>query len=146
MGVPYSWVDSVLAPESVLFQTLQARLIRFVTNRISNGEYSERGLAKLLRVSQPQLHKVLKGERKLTSELADRVLVCFGISVMNLLESCDLAALSERAGGGAEDRDGRSPEDGTGGRPHKQRQTAGIPRKGQRNASFAVQFDFTKTA
>lgn len=85
-------MDSFSGLQRVTFYTLKARLIRFVTYRISNGEFSERGLARLLRVSQPQLHKVLKGHRKFTPELADRVLVCFGISVLDLLEPSDWPA------------------------------------------------------
>ena len=98
--IPYSYVDSFSAPCGVVFSTLKARLIRFIVTRISNGEFSERGLARLLRVSQPQLHKVLKGERKLTSDLADRILARFEISVLDLLESPELKVhLTPQSGG-----------------------------------------------
>ena len=69
---------------------LRNRLLWFVNNRISNGDLSERALARILRISQPQIHNVLKGARKLTPELADRLLRCFGMTVVDLLESCDL--------------------------------------------------------
>lgn len=61
-------------------------------NRISNGDFSERGLARMLRVSQPQIHNVLKGARKLTPELADRILLCFGMSSLDLMDSSELKA------------------------------------------------------
>lgn len=81
-----------------MFGVLQTRLIRFVINRISNGDFSERGLARMLRVSQPQIHNVLKGVRKLTPELADRILLCFGMSALDLMDSSELNAhLSQRA-------------------------------------------------
>ncbi|HZS54043.1 MAG TPA: hypothetical protein VFA65_06550 [Bryobacteraceae bacterium] len=84
-------MKSVLRPEAVTFGALQTRLIRFVNNRISNGDFSERGLARILQISQPQLHNVLKGARKLTPELADHVMQCFGITVLDLLENSELS-------------------------------------------------------
>ncbi|MBV8867389.1 MAG: hypothetical protein JO210_18475 [Acidobacteriaceae bacterium] len=42
-------------------------------------------MAKRLGVSQPQLHNVLKGTRKLRVELADELLAEFRISVLDLL-------------------------------------------------------------
>ena len=74
------------------FEALQKRLIWFVNNRISNGDFSERALARILRISQSQIHNVLKGARKLTPELADRILRCFQMSVLDLLEAEDLTA------------------------------------------------------
>ena len=71
--------------ESLTFRALQARLLAFVNAKIRNGEYSERGLAILLGVSQPHLHNVLKGERKLHAGLADILLEKFQISVTDLL-------------------------------------------------------------
>ncbi len=44
----------------------------------------------MLRISQPQIHNVLKGKRKLTPDLADRVLRCFGMTILDLLDSSDL--------------------------------------------------------
>ena len=41
---------------------------------IRNGYCSERSLARRVRVSQSQLHNVLKGARTLTPALADRIL------------------------------------------------------------------------
>jgi len=91
-------MKSFAAAEGALFRTLQTRLIRFVMNRISNGDFSERGLARMLRVSQPQIHNVLKGARKLTPELADRILLCFGMSTLDLMDSSELNAhLCQRA-------------------------------------------------
>ena len=91
-------MKSFTGPEGALFGALQTRLIRFVMNRISNGDFSERGLARMLRVSQPQIHNVLKGARKLTPELADRILLCFGMSALDLMDSSELNAhLCQRA-------------------------------------------------
>jgi hypothetical protein len=94
-------LKSVLRPEAVTFGALQSRLIRFVNNRISNGDFSERGLARILQISQPQLHNVLKGLRKLTPELADRVMQCFRMTVLDLLDHAELnSGLARRDGDG----------------------------------------------
>ena len=55
--------------------------------RINNGHISERGLARLLGVSQPQIHNVLKGKRRLQPELADRLLEKFKIDLRELLQT-----------------------------------------------------------
>jgi plasmid maintenance system antidote protein VapI len=55
-----------------------------VCRRMANGESTERSLAGRVGVSQPQIHNVLKGARKLTPELADRILQVLGISVLDL--------------------------------------------------------------
>ena len=75
----------------VTFGVLQARLIAFVNMRIQNGEYTERGLARLLGISQPQIHHVLKGTRRLQPEFADRMMARFGVSVLDLLQEAELS-------------------------------------------------------
>ena len=47
----------------------------------------------MLSISQPQLHNVLKGARKLTPALADHLLCKFDMSVLDLLESDELEEL-----------------------------------------------------
>jgi len=76
--------------KAVMFRTLWSRLIGFVNHRIRNGEFTERGLARTLGVSQSQIHNVLKGARKLRPELADQLMSNFGISVLRLLEDKEL--------------------------------------------------------
>jgi plasmid maintenance system antidote protein VapI len=58
--------------------------------RIQNGEYTERGLARLLGISQPQMHHVLKGTRRLQPEFADRLMARFGVTVLDLLQEIEL--------------------------------------------------------
>ena len=82
-------MESVLS-QAVTFGELQARLIAFVNMRIQNGEYTERGLARLLGISQPQIHHVLKGTRRLQPEFADRVMTRFGVTVLDLLQEAEL--------------------------------------------------------
>jgi transcriptional regulator with XRE-family HTH domain len=78
-------LESNFRSEAPTFRTLQIRLIAFVNARIHNGEFSERSLARQLGLSQPQLHNVLKGARKLQAALADSLLAHFGISIKDLL-------------------------------------------------------------
>ena len=76
-------------PLVVNFDVVKKRLIRFVSLRIQNGVCTQRQLAKLVGVSQPQLHNVLKGVRALSGELADALLAHFEISLIDLLEPGD---------------------------------------------------------
>jgi len=41
--------------------------------RVRNGEYSERGLARLVRISQPQINQALAGKKNLSIEKLDRI-------------------------------------------------------------------------
>jgi hypothetical protein len=76
---------------TISFESLLGRLISAVNLRIKNGEYTERGLARILGVSQPQMHNVLKGARTLHTDLADRLLWKLGISVLDLFEEGELS-------------------------------------------------------
>jgi plasmid maintenance system antidote protein VapI len=117
-----------------------------VNDRISNGDFTERGLARMLRVSQSQIHNVLKGARKLTPEMADRVLLCFGINVLDLLDSSELKSQQSRRDG-----DGRTaipPQTGVGAHVAIQRfaPEPEIPKKRAGRQSSPEEHDVTKTA
>lgn len=93
-------MESVIRYEKVTFEVLQTRLLRFVILKIQGGEYTERGLARVLGISQSQIHNVLKGARRLQSALADRMLQKFSISALHLFSEAELAeALKNKAGG-----------------------------------------------
>jgi plasmid maintenance system antidote protein VapI len=77
--------------EKISFQALLERVIFAVNLRIKNGEYTERGLARILGISQPQMHNVLKGARTLHTDLADRLLWKLGISVLHLFNADELS-------------------------------------------------------
>lgn len=77
---------------AVTFTALQERLLTFVRLRIQNGEYTERGLARVMGISQPQIHNVLKGARALRPVLADRFLRKFGITALELVTDAELNA------------------------------------------------------
>ncbi len=83
-------MESNTGKKNATFGVLQARLIQFVNTRIQNGEFTERGLARVLGVSQPQIHNVLKGARTLKPDLADRLLGKLGMDVTDLLKTAEM--------------------------------------------------------
>jgi hypothetical protein len=70
----------------MLFIDLQTLLLESLRTRVRNGELTERGLAKLVGVSQPHIHNVLKGTRLLSMNLADQILTHLNLSVFDLVE------------------------------------------------------------
>jgi transcriptional regulator with XRE-family HTH domain len=67
------------------FGALRERLRNLVNMRIGNGEFTERGFARMVGVSQPQVHNILKGARGLSLDVADLMLAKLGISIVDLL-------------------------------------------------------------
>lgn len=80
---------------SLSFVILQRRLLEQVRQRLSNGELTERRLARLTGISQPHMHNVLKGVRALTPEVADLLLGGLGLSALDLIAPAEAAALLE---------------------------------------------------
>jgi transcriptional regulator with XRE-family HTH domain len=68
------------------FETLQRRLLARVRGRVQNGELTERGLARMIGISQPHMHHILKGARALSLENADRILRRLDMTILDLLE------------------------------------------------------------
>ena len=79
------------------FQALLARLLEIAGRRIRCGELSERGLARLASLSQPYVHKVLKGEKNPTHISADRLLFALGLMAADLLTPAEIQGMLERA-------------------------------------------------
>jgi len=67
------------------FTDLQYSLLEILKARIRNGELTERGLARLVGVSQPHMHNVLKGARFLSPNLADQILRHLHMSAVDLM-------------------------------------------------------------
>jgi len=82
----------------MLFSDVQSALIAILRMRIRNGELTERGLARLVGVSQPHIHNVLKGARLLSAELSDQILVHLRISLLDLIEREQIEAHLNFAG------------------------------------------------
>jgi hypothetical protein len=95
MPEPYFKLESAGWTAGALnFRELQRRLLLYVIRKVRNGEFTERGLARILGVSQPQLHNVLKGARPLKAEFADCLLHHFEIGVLDLVEAAELSLQS----------------------------------------------------
>lgn len=75
------------------FERLLKRLVRRLVGRLTNGEYTERGLARLLGISQPHLHHILAGKRALTPHVADGILASLGWSLGDLFSMEELAQM-----------------------------------------------------
>jgi predicted XRE-type DNA-binding protein len=79
---------AALPPVPVLengFVQLYQRLASSLRTRIQNGEFTERGLARVVGVSQPHLHHVLAGKRQFSAEMADQVMRRLQLNVDNLV-------------------------------------------------------------
>ncbi len=86
MKRPYFCVKSELIRNKITFEELIIRLKDYIKIRINSGEFTERGLARILQVSQPHLHNMLKGVRTMNIEFADKVLAKFQISIIDLID------------------------------------------------------------
>jgi hypothetical protein len=82
----------------MFFNDLQTSLLESLKARVRNGELTERGLARLVGISQPHMHNVLKGQRVLSPQLADQILKQLHISVLDLI---DRALLQQYLSSGA---------------------------------------------
>jgi hypothetical protein len=71
------------------FGDLQRRLVAELRLRVNNGEMTERGLARCVGISQPHIHKVLKGRKILSQNFCDRILSALGLSIFDLAEDFD---------------------------------------------------------
>ena len=93
-------MESHSGSKHVTFSILRARLLHVLRYRINNGEFTERGLARLTGISQPQVHNILKGARNLTPEAADRLLSRLEMTVLDLLTPADLESLNSGVSSG----------------------------------------------
>lgn len=81
----------------VTFALIQNRLLEVLRQRLSNGDFTERGLARAVGISQPHIHNVLKGVRTLSPDMGDQVISGLGLSLMELLGVDELGeALMEK--------------------------------------------------
>lgn len=89
------------SPSGPGFEKLLQRLVRRLAALLTNGEYTERGLARLAGISQPHLHHILSGKRALTPHVADAILASLGWGLGDLIpsEELDHILLSRRSHG-----------------------------------------------
>jgi transcriptional regulator with XRE-family HTH domain len=83
--------------EAILtFRDARLRLLAYVRDQVRNGELTERRLARLIGISQPHAHNVLKGVRTLSPEIFDLVLKYLHLSLLDLAPIEDLEAQLQR--------------------------------------------------
>jgi len=75
---------------------VQDRLTARLRERVRSGDVTERGLARITKISQPHIHNVLKGKRFLSTEMADQVMRHLRIDVRDLIEPGDLPDTGRR--------------------------------------------------
>jgi hypothetical protein len=75
------------SPAPLNFEQLRLRVLAAIRHKINNGELTERGLARLSRLSQPCVHNVLKGERPGSMETLDRLLKATRLDLQHLIQS-----------------------------------------------------------
>ena len=66
------------------FEDARHKLLAFVRDRIYNGELTERGFARLIGISQPHAHNVLKGARNISPDIFDSTLRYLHLSILDL--------------------------------------------------------------
>jgi hypothetical protein len=81
---------------ALTFDGLAQRLVRDLIGLIHGGATTERRLAGMVGLSQPHLHNVLHGARKLTATVADQVMERLDWSLLDLVETTEALALVGR--------------------------------------------------
>lgn len=65
---------------------LQNRFVALLRRRVRNGELTERGLARMVGVSQPHMHNVLHGKRSFSIETTDEMMRLLRVDIFDLIE------------------------------------------------------------
>ena len=78
------------------FAELQRRLVAHLSEKVRNGDITERRLARITGVSQPHMHHVLCGKRGFSMEMADRVMRALRKDILDFLEAEDIAEWNGR--------------------------------------------------
>ena len=68
---------------------IQERFVELLKKRIRNGELSERGLARMVGISQPHIHNVLKGKRTFSVETTDDIMRQLRLDLFDLIEPAE---------------------------------------------------------
>ena len=78
------------------FQDARLKLLAYVRNQVRNGELTERGFARMIGISQPHAHNVLKGVRTLSPEVFDLALKYLHLSLLDLAPLEEMEAQLQR--------------------------------------------------
>lgn len=74
---------------------IQRRFVAILRRRISSGELTERALARMVGVSQPHMHNVLKGKRSFSVAMTDDIMHQLRLDVLDLVEPGEWAERHE---------------------------------------------------
>jgi len=66
------------------FQDARLKLLAYVRDEVRNGDLTERSFARLVGISQPHAHNVLKGARALSPQIFDLILKYLHLSLLDL--------------------------------------------------------------
>lgn len=72
------------------FVQVQSRILSRIREKVNNGEITERGFARATGISQPHIHKVLKGTRTLSFERFDSILKHLKFSLLDFSSDAEL--------------------------------------------------------
>ena len=75
---------------------VQARFVALLRKRIRNGELTERGLARMVGVSQPHMHNVLHGKRTFSVEKTDDIMRQLHLDVLDLVDPVEWTEFRNR--------------------------------------------------
>jgi predicted transcriptional regulator len=70
---------------------IQQRFVALLRKRVRNGELTERGLARMVGISQPHMHHVLHGKRNFSIETTDDMMRQLRVDVFDLIEPSEWA-------------------------------------------------------
>jgi predicted transcriptional regulator len=70
----------------VNFRDLQYALTADLRERVRSGELTERGLARVVGISQPHIHNVLKGKKTFSLSKSDAILRHLGLDLRDLVD------------------------------------------------------------
>ena len=69
-----------------MYKRQQQRFIALLRKRVRNGELTERGLARMVGLSQPHMHNVLHGKRSFSVETTDEIMRRLRMDVLDFIE------------------------------------------------------------
>ena len=86
----------ILPAGMIGFHAVRQRLTDYLRDQVRSGEATERGLARTTGISQPHVHHILNGKRRLSLEGADIVLETLHLDLLDLFTPEELSNRARR--------------------------------------------------
>ena len=77
-------------------EDVRHRCITLLRTRIRNGELTERGLARLVGISQPHVHNVLCGKKTFSLEATDQIMLKLRLGIFDLVDPAEWSEWQNR--------------------------------------------------